>query len=130
MEKKSEHQVDSPLLQDLVWAGRDAAELRNIVLECVCEYYGILNYEKYLNNEAVIQYVYGRRDAKDECYVELYARKEYEEDRNPNKCLITPKCVMYYRAYTLVTPAHIIQERILGKYVAYPKQYFAIHKKS
>lgn len=119
----------SILLQDLVWVGQDAAELRNIVLECVCEYHGILDYEKYLNCEAVIRYVYGRWDAEDECYVELYARKEYEEDRNPSKYVFTPKCVMYSLAHTLATPAHVIQERILEKYDVYPKQYFAVHKK-
>jgi hypothetical protein len=119
----------SVLLQDLVDVGRSTDDLRNIVLACVCEYHDILDYEKYLNSEAVIRYVYGRWDKEDECYVELYARKEYEEDRNPNKCLITPKCVMYSLAYTLITPAHVIQERILAKYDAYPKQYYAVHKK-
>lgn len=119
----------SILLQDLVWVSRDAADLRNIVLSCVCEYHNILDYEKYLNSEAVIRYVYGRWDKEDECYVELYTRKEYEEDRNPNKCLITPKHVIYALAHTLVTPAHAIQERILGKYGVYIKQYYAVHKK-
>lgn len=119
----------SILLQDLAWLGRDAAELRNIVLRCVCEYHGILDYEKYLNSEAVIRYVYGRWDAEDECYVELYARKEYEEDRNLNTCLNTPKCVMYSLAHSLTTPAHVIQKCILETHVAYPKQYFAVHAK-
>lgn len=125
------------LLQYLIQTGDDTDTFRMAVLQCVCEYHNILEPEKYLNNEAVLRYVYQLWEREDELVVELYSRKEYDPvetyeatphgvDAIPRQ----PRTIAYTQAYTLVTPVSVIDKYIRGHFAIFDGTYFGLRKKA
>lgn len=125
------------LLQYLIQTGDETDTFRMAVLQCVCEYHYILEPEKYLNNEAVLRYVYQPWEREDELVVELYSRKEYDPvetyEATPhgvNSILRQSRTIAYTQAYTLVTPVSVIDKYIRGHFTILDGTYFWIRKKS
>ncbi len=127
---------ESKLLQYLVQTGHDTDAFRMAVLQCVCECHNILDPEKYLNNEAVIRYVYQPWEGVDWVETELYSRHEHEpvEDyvASMHGEVVTPRLprtIVYDRAYELITPVSVIEDYIHKHYSVLSDTYFILRTK-
>lgn len=140
MDKTKTPIKECKLLQYLIQTGDDTDAFRMAVLQCVCEYYGIQEPEKYINNEAVLRYVYQPWEREDELVVELYSRKEYDpvEDYEATKhgvntvlsaVLRQPRTIVYVHAYSLITPVSVIENYIHKNYTILNGTYFVLRKK-
>ena len=125
------------LLQYLIQTGDDTDAFRMAVLRCVCEYHNIQEPDKYLNNEAVLRYVYQPWEREDDLVVELYSRKEHDpvEDykattHGVDAVLRQPRTIVYVHAYSLITPVSVIENYIRKNYTIFEDTYFGLRKKS
>lgn len=137
MDKTETPIKECKLLQYLIQTGDDTDAFRLAVLQCVCEYHNILEPEKYLNNEAVLRYVYQPWEREDDLVVELYSRKEHDpvEDykattHGVDAVLRQPRTIVYVHAYSLITPVSVIENYIRKNYTIFDGTYFGLHKKS
>lgn len=125
------------LLQYLIQTGDDTDTFRMVVLQCVCEYHNILEPEKYLNNEAVLRYVYQPWEREDALVVALYYRNEYDPVETyeatlhgVSAILRQPRTIAYTQAYTLVTPVSVIDKYIREYFAIFDRTYFGLREKS
>lgn len=137
MDKTETPIKECKLLQYLIQTGDDTDAFRLAVLQCVCEYHNILEPEKYLNNEAVLRYVYQPWEREDDLVVELYSRKEHDpvEDykattHGVDAVLRQPRTIVYVHAYSLITPVSVIENYIRKNYTIFDGTYFGLRKKS
>lgn len=128
---------ESKLLQYLVQTGKDTDAFRMAVLQCVCECHNIPDPEKYLNNEAVIRYVYQPWEGEDWVETELYSRNEHNPDPLEDYADMhgavaiqrLPRTIVYSKAYELITPVSTIEDYIHKHYSVLEDTYFVLHAK-
>ena len=137
MDKTETPIKECKLLQYLIQTGDDTDAFRMAVLQCVCEYHNILEPEKYLNNEAVLRYVYQPWEREDDLVVELYSRKEHDPveyyeatTHGVDAVLRQPRTIVYVHAYSLITPVSVIENYIRKNYTLFDGTYFGLRKKS
>ena len=137
MDKTKTPIKECKLLQYLIQTGNDTDAFRMAVLRCVCEYHNIQEPDKYLNNEAVLRYVYQPWEREDDLVVELYSRKEHDpvEDyeattHGVDAVLRQPRTIVYMHAYSLITPVSVIENYIRKNYTIFEDTYFGLRKKS
>ena len=128
---------ESCLLQDLVQSGDAVDTFRNAVLTCVCKLLKIPNYEQYINNEALIKYIYQPWEREDELYVELYSRKEYDPEKEYKN--ITQenevwfqrqtRMVVYSSPIKAIMPVSDIESYIRENYLIFEESYFSVKKR-
>ena len=128
---------ESCLLQDLVQSGDAVDTFRNAVLTCVCKLLKIPNYEQYINNEALIKYIYQPWEREDELYVELYSRKEYDPEKEyknitqENEVCIQrqTRMVAYSNPIKAIMPVSDIESYIRENYLIFEESYFSVKKR-
>ena len=125
------------LLQDLVQSGDAVDTFRNAVLTCVCKLLKIPNYEQYINNEALIKYIYQPWEREDELYVELYSRNEYDPEKEYKNitqenevCLQRqPRMVVYSSPIKAIMPVSDIESYIRENYLIFEESYLSVKKR-
>lgn len=128
---------ESCLLQYLVQSGDAVDTFRNAVLECVCKLLKIPDYEQYINNEALIKYIYQPWEREDELYVELYSRKEYDPEKEYKNitqenevCLQRQtRMVVYSSPIKAIMPVSDIESYIRENYLIFEESYFSVKKR-
>ena len=128
---------ESCLLQDLVQSGDAVDTFRNAVLTCVCKLLKIPNYEQYINNEALIKYIYQPWEREDELYVELYSRNEYDPEKEyknitqENEVCIQrqTRMVAYSNPIKAIMPVSDIESYIRENYLIFEESYFSVKKR-
>ena len=128
---------ESRLLQNLVQSGDAVDHSRKAVLECVCKLLKIPDYEQYINNEAQIKYIYQPWEREDEFCVELYARKEYDPEKEYKNVtqenevchLRQPRMVAYSSSIQAIIPVSNIESYIHENYLIFKETCFSVKKR-